>query len=202
MKVTLCCFVTLLFAVSCWAQKNEVDMVLGNTWSFNSNTSLSLTTSSGPFFGGFRSGQNSNLTYELGLARRLTSFGPTSFSLELTSAGFPANLNSGSFGSVFIVPGAKFSFLPRSTVSPFVSSGVGYVHLAKGGFAPTNAIAFQFGGGADVKTPVRFLKLRAEARDFLASQSGLGNIRLLPGEAASGSHRNHLLLGGGVAFHF
>jgi hypothetical protein len=202
MKAILCCLASLLFAVSCWAQKNELDMVLGNTWSLNSNTTLS-TPGFPPVVGG--TGQTSNLTYEVGLARRLTGLGPASLSLELTAAGFPSRL--GGFGSVdlasvFIVPAARFSFLPKGAVSPFVSAGVGYAHLERGGFGATSAVASQFGFGADVKTPVRFLKLRGEFRDFLASQSGVKFTPSLPGQTVSTSSRNHMLLGAGVALRF
>jgi hypothetical protein len=190
----------LLLAASCFAQKNEVDMVLGNIWSSSANNTISVPGFSSPVT--ISSGRDSNLTYGIGFARQLTSFGPASFSLELTAAGFPAHLST-DFASVFIVPAAKFSFLPRGTVSPFFSTGVGYVHLARGGFSATNAVAYQFGGGADVKTPMRFLKLRAEARDFLASQSGFGNFKAFPSVTPTGSSfRNHFLLGGGVVFRF
>jgi hypothetical protein len=202
MKATFCWMVTLLFAVSCWAQKNEVDVVLGNTWSFNSNTAFSFP-GAGPAT--LSSGQASSLTYDFGLARRLTSFGPASLSMELNAAGFQGNNSTfASFGSVFIVPAAKFSFLPRGPISPFVSAGVGYVHLSKGGFNPTNAVAYGFGGGVDLKTAVRFLNIRAEARDFLASQSGVANAvdPFFAGVNPRGSFRNHVLVGAGLAFRF
>lgn len=188
------------FAVSCLAQKNEFDMVLGNTWSFNSNTSIAIPGISSPFT--LPSGRNSKLTYEAGFARQLVSFRSTSLGLELNAAGFPASLNSNP-AAVFLVPAARFSFLPRSRVSPFTSAGVGFVHLARSPFPSTNAAAFQFGGGADVKTPIRFLKVRAEARDFLATDSGFANIATgFPAVSARGSSRNHLLVGGGAVLRF
>lgn len=189
-----------LFAVSCSAQKNEADVVLGNTWSFNSKTTASIPGFVSPLT--FGSGRDSTLTYEVGVARQLFNFRPGSFSLELNAAGFPANLK-GNPAAVFVVPGGRFSFLPRSRVSPFASAGVGFVHLAKGGSPSTNAAAFQFGGGADVKTPIHFLQLRVEARDFLATQSGFANIdSSFPGVTATGSSRNHLLIGGGTVLRF
>jgi len=192
----------VLFAASCSAQKNEVDMVLGNTRSFSSNTTFSTPT----FSRTVPSLRDSNLTYEVGVARQLTSFRAASLSLELTAAGFPAHLNT-DFASVFVVPAAKFTFLPQNRISPFASTGVGFVHLSRGGIPSTNAVAYQFGGGVDVKTPIRFLSIRAEARDFLASQSGFASAIshfaiLPPGATVTGSSRNHLLLGGGAVFRF
>lgn len=195
-----------LFAASCSAQKNEVDMVLGNTWSFNSNTTLSGPSPT--FSGTVPSGRNSNLTYEVGLARQLASFRPASLSLELTAAGFPAHQSRNTnFSSVFVVPAAKFSFLPQNRVSPFATTGVGFVHLSRGGVTSTNAAAYQFGGGTDVKTPVRFLSFRAEVRDFLASESGFASgishfAILQPGATVKGSSRNHILAGGGAVLRF
>jgi hypothetical protein len=188
------------FAVSCSAQKNEVDMVLGNTWSFNSNTSVAIPGISSPL--SFLSGRKSNLTYGAGFARELFGFRPGSLSLELNSAGFPASLN-GNPAAVFVVPGAKFSLVPRNRVAPFFCAGAGFVHLSRGGTPSTNAAAFQFGGGADVKTWTRFLNLRAEVRDFLATDSGFANILTsVPGVGAHDSSRNHLLLGGGAVLRF
>src|SRR5262249_25585502 len=153
-------------AGSCLAQKNEVNVVLGNTWSSNSNTSVTIPGIGSPLQ--FASGRNSDLTYEAGFARRLFDFRPGALELELNRPGFPASLN-GNPAAVFVVPGGRFNFLPRSRVSPFATVGVGFVHLSRGGTPSTNAAAFQFGGGAEVKTPFRFLNVRAEVRDFQAT---------------------------------
>ncbi len=202
MKRTLLWSGILVFAASCSAQKNELDMVLGNTRSFSSSTTIA-----GPSFSRtVVSGRNSNLTYEVGFARHLASFRAANLSLELTASGFPARINT-DFASVFVVPAAKFSFLPQNRISPFVSTGVGFVHLSRHGVPSTTAAAYQFGGGVDVRTPIRFVSIRAQARDFLASQSGFASgvsrfTTLPPGFRATGSFRNHLLLGGGAVFRF
>jgi hypothetical protein len=199
MKRTLFLSGILVFTASCFAQKNEVNMVLGNTWSLHSNTTFSTSALSRTF----SLPGDSNLTYEFGFARRLTSFRAGDLSLELNAAGFPARLQS-QFASVFVVPGVKFSFFPRNRISPFADTGVGLVHLGRANFS-TNAAAFQFGGGLDVKTPVRFLSFRAEARDFLASQSGAAaefSGSAGPGVTVTGSSRNHVLVGGGAVFRF
>jgi hypothetical protein len=175
-------------------------MVLGNTWSYNSNTTVNIPGISSPL--PIPSGRNSKLTYEAGFARRLFDFRPGALSLELNAAGFPVSLN-GNPAAVFVVPGARFNFLPRSRVSPFATAGVGLAHLSISS-SSTNAAAFQFGGGADVKTPIRFLNLRAEVRDFQATGSGFANniTSGFPGVTAKGSSRNHLLVGGGAVFRF
>src|SRR6185312_3701995 len=166
MKRTLLWFAMLVFAVSCFAQKNEVNMVVGNTWSLRSNTTFSSSTASRTL----SLGGDSNLSYDFGFARRLGSFKTVDFSVGFNAAGFPAHMQT-QFASVFVVPTAKFTFFPRSRISPFFDTGVGFVHLSRNGNG-TNGAAYQFGGGFDVRTPVRFLSFRAETRDFLASQSG------------------------------
>ncbi len=199
MKRTLLWSGILVFAASCYAQKNEVNMVLGNTWSLPSNTTLSTPTLSRTF----PSPSDSNLTYEFGFARQLTSFRAANLSLELSAAGFPAHLNT-QFASVFVVPAVKFTFLPRNLISPFVGTGVGFVHLSRGGLS-TNGAAYQFGGGFDVRTPIRFVSFRAEARDFLATQSGFApafSRSVAPGITVTGSPRNHAMAGGGFVVRF
>jgi hypothetical protein len=199
MKRTLLWSGILLFAASCWAQKNELNVVLCNTWSYNSSATV---TGFAPTPFTFGSGRASNLTYEVGVARQLASFRPASLSLELTATDIPAPASS-DFASVFVVPSVKFTFLPRNRISPFATTGVGFVHLAKDGFPSRNAVAYQFGGGVDVKTPVRFLSFRAEGRDFLASQSGTSFFRSPnPGVTVKESFRNHVLAGGGLVVRF
>lgn len=199
MKRTLLWFGILVFAVSCFAQKNEVNLVVGNTWSLRSDTTFSSPTASRTFsFGG-----DSNLSYDLGFARKITSFKAVDFSVGLNATGFPAHLQT-QFASVFVVPTAKFSFFPRNRISPFFDTGLGFVHLSRSGIG-SNGAAYQFGGGFDVRTPVRFLSFRAETRDFLASQSGFASQfsgSAGPNVTVTGSSRNHVLVGGGAVFRF
>ena len=188
-------FGILLFASLCFGQKNEVDVVLGNSWSSNSSATINGIVSTPLTVG---TGTASNLTYQVGVARQLATFKPFSLGLELTATGVPAPRSS-NFASVFVVPAAKFTFLAQKRISPFATTGVGLVHLAKGGFPSSNAVAYQFGGGVDVKTPVPLLSFRAEVRDFLASQSGdifFGRT------GVQDSFRNHVLAGGGVVLRF
>jgi hypothetical protein len=143
------------------------------------------------------------LTYDFGFARKLTSFKAVDFSVGLNAAGFPAHLRT-QFASVFVVPTAKFSFFPRNRISPFFDTGVGFTHLSREGFS-SNGAAYQFGGGFDVKTPIRFLSFRAETRDFLASQSGFASELSRsagPGVTVTGTSRNHVLVGGGALLRF
>jgi hypothetical protein len=189
----------LLFAVSCFAQKNELDLVLGNSWSSNSNATVIGVVSTPVTLG---TGTASNLAYQLGAARQLAGFKPLNLSAELSVIGVPAS-ESPNFASVFVVPAAKFSFLPRNRISPFASTGAGFVHLAKGGFPSSNGVAYQFAGGVDVKTQFRFLSFRGEVRDLLASQPGsIFFASNSPGVTAKESFRNHVLAGGGFVFRF
>lgn len=94
--------------------------------------------------------------------------------------------------------------MPRSRISPFASTGVGFVHFPGSGFPSGNGVAYQFGGGFDAKTPVRFLNFRLEARDFLASQPGSSGsaFRFVPGSTVSKSFRNHALAAAGFVVRF
>jgi hypothetical protein len=174
-------------------------LALGNTWSLPSSTTFSIPTFSHTFSGS----TERNLTYQVGFARKLTSFRAGDLSLELSAAGFPRHIDT-DFASVFVVPAVKFTFLPRNLISPFVDSGVGFVHL-DGGRTSINAAAYQFGGGFDVRTPIRFLSFRLQVRDYLASESGLASPVPPPnplGITVKGSSRNHALAGGGVVLRF
>ncbi|MGE5322131.1 MAG: hypothetical protein ACM3SW_04690 [Actinomycetota bacterium] len=186
----------LLFAVSCFAQKNEVDVLFGNTWSFNSNLIVSRPGFLPVAIG---SREDSNVTYQLGVARQLADFKAATLSLELNAAYVPTNLKS-----VFVVPAARFTFMPRSRISPFVSTGVGFVDFLGNGFPSGTGVAFQFGGGFDAKTPVRFLNFRLEARDFLAAQPGSGAriFSAVPGATANQPFRNHALAAAGFVVRF
>jgi hypothetical protein len=164
----------------------------------------------------------SNLTYGVGFARRVKDFRLAALSLEINAAGFPSNNTvspvpafGATFplrGSVFLIPGARFTFLPNQRISPFVTGGAGLVHIFLKDLAlpSPNALALGFGGGVDVRSPWRLLSFRTEVRDFLATQSGLGNALTVSFPSSPNpfntrtreTQRNHLLLGGGAAFHF
>ncbi len=206
----------LLCTASGLAQKNELDMTLGNTWS-SSVDNVNSPNAAFPF----TLARTSNLTYEAVFARQLADFRLGTLSLELTAAGFPSHFDNVSsliffpshteplgFSSVFITPGAKFTFLPNRRIAPFASAGAGLVRVTT---SDINGIsdkidygaAFQFGGGVDVRTPVRFVSLRTEVRDFFAMQSGLSSaIFSVASVGAPNTHRNNVLLGGGAVFRF
>jgi hypothetical protein len=208
------------------AQKNELELTLGSTRSSSANTTQTTTTSPGlPVFVVTQPVKLlgiSNLTYGVGFARRVKDFKLAALSLEVNAAGFPSNDTispSPAFGatfpvlgSIFLIPGARFTFLPNQRISPFVSGGAGLTHifLKRLALPSPNALALGFGGGVDVKSPWRLVSFRTEVRDFLATQSGLGNALTVSFPSSPDqfntktreTQRNHLLLGGGATFHF
>jgi hypothetical protein len=133
------------------------------------------------------------------LAHRLFNLHLASLHLELPVLGVPSrDVNgafSGSYSSIFFTPGLRVKFsLPG--ISPFVSVGGGLAHLSNSA-SLTNSIsnssttgAFQVGGGIDVKTPIPFLGLRGEVREFYTGRPNFA------------TPQNNLFVGGGIVFRF
>ena len=102
------------------------------------------------------------------------------------------------FASLYITPGIRVKFLPRSRLSPYVAVGGGYADYEQStrrlDGAPNTASrelargVFDFGAGFDVKV-WRFLSLRGEARDFY---SGSPNYNLA---SISGGQHNVVATG-------
>jgi hypothetical protein len=133
-------------------------------------------------------------------------------------AGFPA-LNTLSTWIFFFTPSARIKLLPSRVISPFFNFGGGLAHSSSSFTigAPilgpaalpfplpgssesrsSNNSALQFGGGADFKTPLPHLAIRAELRDFwargFAQPSGV--VLLSP------DRQHNIFASGGVVFKF
>jgi hypothetical protein len=151
------------------------------------------------------------VTFMGNFSHRITSFGPAAFYLEAPVVGGPSRVGSTTFttppflgdvvpvsaSSLFFTPSAKVKFLDASRISPFATVGGGLAHLGLAS-GNRNTGALQFGGGADFKSPIRHLGLRAEVRDFLAANT-------MPSSAftqVSPAHQHTIFAGGGVVFRF
>jgi hypothetical protein len=124
-------------------------------------------------------------TFQATYARHLLTLPVARLSLEVPFFAAPSiKLDSASqvvpleYASLFVTPGFRLTLMPDQAISPWVSVGGGYAlfehasELLSGepndaGNRHTGAI--QFGGGLDIRTPVRVLfpiSLRLEIRDL------------------------------------
>jgi hypothetical protein len=148
-------------------------------------------------------------------ARRLTQSEGAALYLEfpftaapshrITSAN-PAAISN--LATLFVTPSLRLKFAPAAAISPWISGGFGYGLLEGDQELPSGArnpeqhkhtAAAQFGGGVDMRTPLRILKpisLRAEFRDFYTLNTLHYNLPL-------GSDRqHHLVVAGGFVLRF
>ena len=144
------------------------------------------------------------LTYEGTFAHRVANLHVVSFHLELPVLGTPQRtVKQGffrqDFSSAFFTPGMRVKFsLPF--VSPFAVIGGGLAHFSSSattqipiGATSNNTGAFEFGAGADLKTPIPHLALRGEFRQFRTGNQGF------PGAQFSHTDR---FAGAGIVFRF
>jgi hypothetical protein len=119
-------------------------------------------------------------------------------SVTSTTATVPQN-----FASLYLTPGLRLKFFPRSRLSPWGAIGGGYAlyqqsaKLSNGQNETDkflNRGAFDYGGGLDFRL-FRFIGLRTEVRDFLSGNPGL-NIAL------NSSIQHNIVASGGVILHF
>ena len=105
--------------------------------------------------------------------------------------------------TIFVTPGIRVKFFPRSALSPYLAVGAGYAVFEQSlnrldgqpNSAPRtiNRGVFDFGGGIDLKL-WRFVGLRAEIRDFYSGSPAYNTS--LPG----GQH--NVVAGGGIVLRF
>jgi hypothetical protein len=179
-----------------WGQKNEVGLLLGGSIVPTSASNLSI---------------NSGLAYQATFARRFTNNG-TGFGFEVPFVALPSqSVQSNSifvprnYASIFLTPGFRVTFASHAAISPWASVGGGYARFAESTTlvtgAPntftkgTNKGALQFGGGVDFRTPIKFLALRAEIRDFFTGEPRLNFPR-------PGSGQHNVITSGGFVLRF
>ena len=119
--------------------------------------------------------------FQLNFAHRLTGT-DTQLWLEIPAAAGPSHAvrsaDPNSLATFYATPSFRVNFAAQRTFSPWLSFGGGYAlfegseGLRNGLENPvrfTNTGALQFGGGVDIRTPLKVVTpigLRAEVRDF------------------------------------
>lgn len=224
MKVILR-FSCFLLLASGWtfAQSNEISFSAGATFTSDQNVTTTLALPllipcATPNCNVLSSTMKAStaFTFEASYARRLVGAGPVALFVELPMMGTPghnvatvvSNPLIGTFnGSTsstlfFFTPSARVRFFSSAAISPWISAGGGWARLTQGS-QNVNGGAVQFGGGADFRTGVPHLGIRAELRDFWS-----GNSAAIPVSVAgltsvvSPDHQHHLFAGGGVVLRF
>jgi hypothetical protein len=156
----------------------------------------------------------SGITFQATYARKLIDANAVSVFFELPFLATPLQdvtssngLSPSNYASLFITPGVRLKLAPDAAFSPWFSIGGGYARFDESTLrldgAPnttrgTNRGAIQFGGGVDIRTPVRILfpiGLRAEVRDFYSDKPNYNGV------AVSGFQHN-LVFSGGFVVHF
>jgi hypothetical protein len=116
-------------------------------------------------------------------------------------------LSPTNYASLFITPGLRFKLAPGSSFAPWFSIGGGYARFDESALrldgSPnttrgTNRGAVQFGGGVDIRTPVRILfpiGLRAEVRDLYSGKFDSNGV-------AGNGFQHNMVFSGGIVVHF
>jgi hypothetical protein len=165
------------------------------------------------------------VAFEGNYARQIVSIGVASLDAEVPLVGIPGRdvklsvLGISVPGAIstwtfYLTPSARLKF-HAGPIEPFVSVGGGWAHLGTsfsfatpvgpgvtvGNFSfsdSANHGVLQFGGGADFKTPLPHLGVRAEVRDFwgtgIAQPSSLVTV--------SPARQHNIFAAGGVVFKF
>jgi len=201
----------LLFAASVLAtgqqsNKNEIAITVGRMFISDQAVPNAATVYNTVHFG-------KGLSFEGNYARKLQSYRWGTLSVEVPVVINPdEDLNYGlnqvpkDYGSIFVTPAARATFLQDFAFSPWVSFGGGLAHYVASkdlvffgtnpGHRVNNSGAVEAGIGFDVKIP-RFdlFRFRFEARDFWTGEP--------PINVDTGHNRQHnYFVGGGAVFHF
>lgn len=166
----------LVVSASAQTENNELGLLIGAE--VIPGTSISGTPSIPLRYG-------RSETFQLNYARRLRQYDKAALWLEFPALAGPSHSIQQSDPSLptslatfYVTPSFRVALPPGSRFTPWLSFGGGYslfetsAKLANGTsnlFQLTSVAALQFGGGIDVKTPVRVLfpvALRVEVRDF------------------------------------
>jgi hypothetical protein len=218
-----CC----VFSVLSFAQKNEVSFSVGAITTFNQNANIGIFTCPiVPVCGSVGTNTSTGVALAGNYARQLFNFHAGSLDLEIPVVGVPSRDIGVSLAGVtlpgtlstwtfFFTPSARVKLLPSGPVSPFFSFGGGLAHngstftiapifiagISAPGFSfsnSNNSGALQFGAGADFKTPLPHLAVRAELRDFWAESFARPSSQV----TLSPERVHNLFAAGGVVFRF
>jgi len=187
------------------SRENEIGFLLGATVAPTLNVAGT---------GGTRLEIGTGATFQLTYARRLVTAPHLALYFEVPALATPLQDITASIGAVprnydsfFVTPGLRVKLAPTARVSPWFSAGGGYAlfdesasridgtHNTTRG---TNGGAIQFGGGVDVRTPIKLLfpiGLRAEERDLYTTKPDY-NVN------TGGGFQHNIALSGGIVLHF
>jgi len=215
-------FILLCALATCAsAQKNELSFTIGAIHSSSQQITSTPIICPATFpncnnLFNFKFSTNVGVAFEGTYTRQLFTFSGASLDLEIpvvrtlsrgstfsfSPGPIPVDSFAPSVSSLFFTPSARVKFFHSSPISPFVSVGGGLAHLVESfpigsSFSKNNGV-LQFGGGADFKTPLPHLAVRAEVRDFWAQ----GIVKSSVGSQVSPEHQHNVFAGGGVVFRF
>ena len=204
-SIIACVVLNLSAAYAQDSRKNEIGLLLGATVTPTLNVAGT---------GGSRLEIGTGTTFQLTYARRLVTTPHLALYLEVPALAIPLQDITASIGAVprnydsfFVTPGLRVKLAPTVWISPWFSAGGGYAlfdesanrmdgtHNTTRG---TNGGAIQFGGGVDVRTPIKLLfpvALRAEVRDLYTAKPDY-NI------STGGGFQHNVALSGGIVLHF
>ena len=206
---TLVALASLVFAVvPAHAQadrKNEIGLLLGGT------VTPALEVA-GPGGGSLEIG--SGITFQLTYARQLTTRRFAALYFEVPALAIPLQdikasngIIPSNYDSFFVTPALRVKLVPSAGLSPWFSAGGGYalfdesanrINGTHNTTRGTNGGALQFGGGVDVRTPIRVffpIGLRAEVRDLYSAKP---NYNVDTG----GGFQHNVVFSGGLVLHF
>lgn len=225
-RSALITFFCCIFSIFSFAQKNEFALSIGAIHSSDQTVTLvGIVCPAGLLCGPQTTSTSTGVAFEGNYARQLVSFGGASLGVEVPIVGIPGrDVNVTTFGvtasgavstwTFYLTPSARLKF-HAGPIEPFVSLGGGWAHFGTTfNFATpvtpgvpvdnfsvsssANRGVLQFGGGADFKTPLPHLAVRAEVRDFwgagIAQPSNLVTV--------SPAHQHNIFAAGGVVFRF
>jgi opacity protein-like surface antigen len=156
------------------------------------------------------------LSFQAAYARLLAGNRIADWYLEFPFVATPSTeVNSATLGqvptnyaSLFITPAIRVKFVPERQLSPWATIGYGYGRFDESTTREdetpnvsergTNTGVFQFGGGVDIRTPLKIgvpISLRGEVRDFY---SGNPNYAVTP----SSDRQHNVVFSGGFVIHF
>jgi hypothetical protein len=204
-QIIACALLVISIAHAQDNRKNEIGLLLGAT------VTPALTVA-GP--GSNRLEIGSGITFQLTYARQLARTRSVAWYFEVPALAIPLQDITASNGvvpknydSFFLTPGLRVNLAQSARVSPWLSAGGGYAlfdesanridgtHNTTRG---TSGGAVQFGGGVDIRTPIKVpfpIGLRAEVRDLYTSKP---NYNL---DTGAGFQHN-VVLSGGLVLHF
>lgn len=205
-KTLLTIIACAVFTLTAYTQdsKNEIGLLLGGT----------VTPALGTAAQNSRVEIGSGFTFQATYARRLVDARAAGLYFEIPLLATPLQdvtssngLSPANYASLFITPGVRLKLAPEAAFSPWFSVGGGYARFDESALrldgSPntsrgTNRGAIQFGGGVDLRTPVRILfpvGLRVEVRDLYSDKPNYNGV-------VDSGFQHNLVFSGGLVVHF